>query len=294
VGRGTEAAAAVGKFTWPPLPQLVGAALIFLVIWVLLFSSFFTNYPKGLVDSLATFTIWTQTGAATQIQPFTKYLEWMAQADAPLLLLGLAGGLLVAWRASDRLSVFIGLWALGITLAYSLIQYKTPWIAVNMLLPLALLAGIMIRELWSRGTRQAVPLLLGASVALNGYQAIDLNYVHYDDETYGYVFVHTTRETFGLIDEVERRADQAGSGRETGVAIFSADYWPLPWYLRDYTRVGYHGQIVLTQEPIVILNEQQVPELDAAFTTAYAKQGQYTLRPGVELVVFLRRETYGL
>jgi predicted membrane-bound mannosyltransferase len=274
--------------------QLVGAVLIFLVIWVLLFSSFFTNYPKGLVDSLATFMIWTQTGQATQLQPPLKYLEWMLQADAPILLLGAVGGALVAVRATDRLSVFVGLWALGITLAYSLIQYKTPWIALNMLVPLALLAGILIRDLWSRATRQAVPLLLGGTVVLNGYQAVDLNYVHYDDERYGYVFVHTTRETLDLLDEIGRRATEAGTGRDTGVVLVTPDYWPLPWYLRDYPRAGFYGRIVPTQEAIVIAKVDQEKELDADFTAAYARQAQYKLRPGVDLVLYLRRSTFGL
>ena len=42
---------------------------------------------------------------------------------------GHVGGLIAAMRGRDRLWVFIGLWALGITLAYSLVSYKTPWIA---------------------------------------------------------------------------------------------------------------------------------------------------------------------
>jgi uncharacterized protein (TIGR03663 family) len=278
---------------WPAPSHLAAAAAVFVGIWVLLFSSFFTN-PKGLQASLATFAIWTQTGAATQIQPPQKYLEWMLQADAPILALGAAGGVLVAYRASDRLMTFIGLWALGITLAYSLIQYKTPWIALNMLVPLALLAGILVRELWARATRQVVPLLLGAGVLLSGFQAYDLNAVHYDDETYGYVFVHTTRETVDLVREIDAKAAQAGSGRDTGIVLVTPDYWPLPWYLRDYKRAGFFGRIVPTEEPIVIAKVDQEAELGAEFAAAYARQGQYRLRPGVDLVLYLRRSTFGL
>ena len=63
----------------------------------------------------------------------------MATADAPILILGTIGGLLAAIQGRSRLWVFIGLWALGITLAYSIVSYKTPWIVLNMLVPLALL-----------------------------------------------------------------------------------------------------------------------------------------------------------
>jgi uncharacterized protein (TIGR03663 family) len=279
--------------TWPAPTQLVGAALIFLVIWVVLYSSFFTNIPKGLVDSLATFAIWTQTGGGTQIQPPLKYLEWMLQADAPILLLGAVGGVLVAVRSRDRVELFIGLWALGITLAYSLIQYKTPWIVLNMLVPLALLAGILIRDLSAGAWRAAAPLLLGAGVVVSGYQAYDLNYVHYDDDRYGYVFVHTTRQALDLVDEIERRSPQAG-GTQAGIVFMSPDYWPLPWYFRDYPRAGFFGRIVPTQEAMVVLRVDQEPELDADFKAAYARQGEYNLRPGVDLVLYLRKSTYGL
>ena len=63
-------------------------------------------------------------------------------------MLGVIGGLIAAIRAPSRLWVVIGLWAAGITTAYSIIQYKTPWIILNMLLPLALLAGLAVSELW--------------------------------------------------------------------------------------------------------------------------------------------------
>ena len=92
-----------------PGEHLFGAGAVFLVIYVLLYSSFFTNYPQGLIDSLATFTIWTQTGEATQVQPIYKYLEWMIPIEGPILALGFVGGLIAAIRAPSRLWVVIGL-----------------------------------------------------------------------------------------------------------------------------------------------------------------------------------------
>lgn len=279
---------------WPgaiPGEHLTGAAVVFLVIYVLLYSSFFTNFPKGLVDSLATFTIWTQTGEATQVQPPWKYLEWMARAELPILVLGVAGGLIAAIRAPSRLWVVIGLWAAGITAGYSIIQYKTPWITMNMLLPLALLAGLALHTLWKAPSfRLGVPLVLAGALALSGYQAIDLNYRHYDDETYPYVFVHSTRDMLRLVDEIEATADRAGTGLETGVVIVSPDYWPLPWYFRDYPRAGFFGTIVETEEAMIVANVNQEAELAPAIEGRYNRAGTYNLRPGVDVVLFIRAD----
>ena len=43
-----------------PMDHVGAATIVFLCVYVLFFSSFFTNFPRGLVDSLATFTIWTR------------------------------------------------------------------------------------------------------------------------------------------------------------------------------------------------------------------------------------------
>jgi len=277
--------------TWIPGRHLAGAAVAFVVIYVLLYSSFFTNFPKGLIDSLATFTIWTQTGGATQAQPPEQYLLWIIPPDAVVLVLGVAGGIVAAIRAPSRLWVVIGLWAAGITTVYSIIPYKTPWILLNMLPPLALLAGLAISELWRLPRlRLGVPVVVGAAVLLSGYQAIDLNYRHYDDPTYAYVFVHSTRDMLRMIDEIEATADRAGSGLETGIVFVTPDYWPLPWYFRDYPRAGFFGSIVETEEAMIVANVNQEAELAPTIADRYDRVGQYNLRPGIDLVLFVRND----
>ena len=274
-----------------PGEHLAAAAVVFGVIYVLLYSSFFSNFPKGLIDSLATFTIWAQHGEATQVQPFEKYLVWMIPTELPILLLGLVGGLIAAIQARDRLWVVIGLWAAGITAVYSIIQYKTPWIILNMLLPLALLGGLAVSEMWrARRLRLGVPVVLGAAALLSGYQAIDLNYVHYDDETYPYVFVHSTRDMLNLIDEIEATAELAGTGKQTGIVFVTPDYWPLPWYFRDYPRAGFFGSIVDTSEAMIVANVNQEAELEPKIAGTYDKVGTYNLRPGVDLALYVRND----
>ena len=275
------------------LEHVIAAAVVFLSIYVLLYSSFFTNFPEGLIDSLATFTVWTQTGAETQVQPPQQYLVWLVQAEAPLLVLGVVGGLIAALEGRHRVWVFIGLWALGITVAYSIIKYKTPWIALNMVLPLALLGGLTIDRVGKSGRwRGAAPVVLAGAVAVGGYQAVDLSYRHYDDETYPYVFVHTTRQALALIDRIEHVSTVAGTGRDTGVVFVTPDYWPLPWYMRDYPKAGFFGKIVPTEEALIVANVNQEADL-AQYAGRYTRDGVFTLRPGVDLALYVRNDLAG-
>lgn len=275
-----------------PVERLATAGAVFLAVYVPLFSSFFSN-PQGVLDSLATFAVWTQTGGETQVQPIYRYLEWMLAADLPILALGLIGGLLVAYRGRDLTPTVIGLWALGITLAYSLVTYKTPWIALNMLVPLAILGGLAVAEVVQRvrsTTVQAVAAAgLVAALGLGAYQTVDFNFRHYDDETYPYSFVHTTRSALDLVAETTRIAALAPDDRN-GIVFVSPDYWPLPWYFRDNPKAGFFGQIVPTEEAVIVANVNQEPELDPAVIGGYRRTSEFQLRPGVNLVIYVRSD----
>jgi uncharacterized protein (TIGR03663 family) len=283
---------------------LAAGAIVFACVYVLLFSSLFTN-PKGITDSLASFANWAETGGETQVQPFVQYLVWMLRADAAILILGIVGGLFAAIRGRSRLWVFIGLWALGITLAYSIPGYKTPWIAVNMLLPLALIAGYAIHEIATlRGpARFLAPFALVVAVGWSAYQAVDLNFVNYDTDDadrYPYVFVHSTRQVFDLLDEIDALGAELGSGDETGISVVSPDYWPLPWYLRDHEGAAFWGflqnestNILDEPQPLVISNANQRPDVEAKIADSHTLVASYLLRPGVELDLWAQSNVAG-
>src|SRR5436309_7216680 len=94
--------------------------------------------------------------------------------------------------------------------------------------------------------RVSALLTLAAALALSAYQAIDLSFFRYDDDRIPYVYVHTRREFLSLVNQVEALADHNEQGRNLGGVVMSPEYWPLPWYLRDYLRAGYCVRVVET------------------------------------------------
>ena len=66
----------------------------------------------------------------------------------------------------------------------------------------------------------------------------------------------------------------------------SPDYWPLPWYLRNFSRVGYFGRMAASTEPIIIANENQKDEIETSFGQFYRQVpskmpgGSFELGPG--------------
>ena len=273
------------------------AVLVFAALWVLFYTSFFTN-SKGLADSFKTFEVWTRTGTVAHVHPFFTYAYWLTAREAPLLALGAGGAFLVVLKPKNAFALFSALWAFGMIAAYSLIPYKTPWLMLSFLVPLALISGYLIQVLYEFDKRfTGVVLFVALLIAV--YQTIDLNFFNYDndDSRYVYVYAHTTRGMLELVKKIDEVARQE-QGYETGITIVSPDYWPLPWYLRNYTRVGYFGRLAASTEPLIIANENQKPDIDANFGELYEEVpssqngGAYELRPGVKLLLYRRRKGF--
>ena len=93
-----------------------------------------------------------------------------------------------------------------------------------------------------------------------------------------------------LVDEIEATAERAGTGKQTGIVFVTPDYWPLPWYMRDYPKAGFFGQIVDTQEAMIVANVNQEAELAPSIAGKYDLVRTYNLRPGVDLALYVRSD----
>lgn len=278
----------------------IAALSLFLTVAILFYSSFFTNYPKGLYDAVRTFGLWAKTSTRIHVNPLWTYLVWMLKEESPVVLLGLVGIVLALWRRSNRFAVFTALWTLGTFAAYSLIPYKTPWLMLNIVVPMAIMGGYAFGEIYRQAGALKNPLVAQAAavlaIGLSSYQALQLNFVHYDDDRYVYVYVHTTRDVFPMIEEIDRLAKRAGTGEQTLMTVTIPEYWPLPWYLRHYPFVRY-GKPYRSDETLIISPANQQMLLMASLGGGYVQipsglnpGGTYTMRPGVELVLFARKD----
>ncbi|MCM3869422.1 MAG: TIGR03663 family protein [Pyrinomonadaceae bacterium] len=279
------------------------AIVIFLGVNILFYSSFFTN-AKGINDAVKTFEFWTKTGKKEHVKPFMTYVWWLVRQESPLLFLGTVGAALTVLKPRNVFALFSALWAFGLLAAYSLIGYKTPWLVLNFAVPLALIGGYALQAIydWGLSEIRLVIAIMLLAVAISGYKTIDLNFFNYDNdsESYVYVYAHSRREMLALVDEIDKVAQRTNRGTKTGITIVSPDYWPLPWYFRDYTGVGYHGHMTSSTEPVIIANENQGAEVQANFGDRYQQvqsgfnsAGSYALRPGVNLLLYVRRDALG-
>jgi uncharacterized protein (TIGR03663 family) len=272
--------------------QAALAAFLFAAVFVLFYSSFFHNFPHGVYDALESFKIWTKTGVTQAFYPKYAYLAWSARQEWPLLLVSAVGLLSAVLGPPRAFGLLLGIWGCGLFVAYTLIPYKTPWLVLNFTIPLAIAGGYGVAREWERASGTALHVLRAAGMALLAvllYQTIDLNFVRYDDQSQPYVYLHTTRAIDGLVRDIKAAAARSGLGEDATITIAAPEYWPLPWYLRDYHHAGYWGRIVETQAPAVVGSLAQERELEMQLGDAYRFVNSYKLRPGVTLVLFVKR-----
>jgi hypothetical protein len=92
--------------------------------------------------------------------------------------------------------------------------------------------------------------------------------------------------------QIEYYADKSGRGKEAKIDVVSPDYWPMVWYTRDYKQANFHGRIVDSNdaEMIVAKKKDQDADVIKRYSARYEYVGSYALRPGVDLVLLVRRD----
>ena len=274
---------------------LVAAAAAFIYLIVLFFSSFFT-YPDGVKAAYEAYALWTRTGSKDHTQNgMWAYFIWGWKIEAPILILSAIGFIVALAKPRHRFALFAGSWAVGILAAYTIIPYKTPWLALSFLLPMCITAGYGINELarskhWA--AKAAAILLVSVAAVVMLYQTYQLNFVRYDDDKMPYVYAHTRRGFHDLMHQVEKYADKSGKGKDAVIQIVSPDYWPMVWYLKDYSHANFHGHTVEADqaEMIIAKKDDQDDEVIRRYSAGYAYAGTYPLRPGVDLMLLVRKD----
>ena len=322
IQRGVAGVRRVGRRMCPSRDQAGAGILLFGFLFVALYSSFFTN-GRGVVEALWAPWQWSERTTTEHVKGFWYYGVLLVKLELPLLVAGVVGGL---WGAAsrDRFWLWMGAWAAGVFLAYSLIGYKTPWLILNLIVPLALLGGRAVEELARRARGQGsrlfsigMAVLVGLALLIGQYQAVTLSrhlsLTDYDDnlnrqgylpanlfpdhQTDGYVYVQTDRGLFDLLALIEEEVKRRGEGRETPILVTSPEYWPLPWYLRDYPATTYAGTLPEVSEegtlpdapPLLIVATSQLDTLRRV-SNYRVSPTSYPLRPGVQLVLLVRNE----
>lgn len=289
-------------------PYWVLAALVggFLVSAFFLSGGF--HNPRAILDGVLTYASYFKRadGVGMHDHPWDYYLRMLAYSklgagvwwSEGLILVLAACGLVVAWRQrSDRSSSaalirFLAVYTVVLTAVYSAVPYKTPWCLLGFLHGMILLAGVgavaVLSGLRKRPLQAMAFLLLLLGIGQLGQQAYRANYRYYADTRNPYVYAHTANDFLNFVKRMEELAAVAPEGHNILIKVVTPDCWPMPWYLRDFPRVGYWQDPISDQDADIVVTSLELnDEVAARLKQSYHSQ-HYGLRPEVPIVVYIK------
>jgi len=310
------------QWNWRHFAVTVGAAA---AIWLVLFSSFFTN-ASGPLDSVLTYLPWLKRagGESFHIHPWYFYLHrlaWFHPARSPVwsegLILGLAlvGATVSLAGRKTPLHRFLALYTILLTAIYSAISYKTPWCLLGFFHGMILLAGVgaaaLLELCRARMLKIALVVGLSALTVQLTWQSARANYtIERDPENRKswrasfnlaadprnpYVYAQTSPNLLELMKRVDGIARVAPTGYETVVKVMArdSDYWPAPWYLRRFENVGWYEEPPADPyAPIMLVSSEFKARYDDQSERKWIMAGIYALRPGKFFELYVELELW--
>ncbi|OVE76766.1 hypothetical protein BVX97_00520 [bacterium E08(2017)] len=297
------------------LPVLVAAAL---VVSIVLFSSFFTNW-RGVWDSVATYQIYFERGGGhntDHVHPLYYYLQILTYvkngglewSEGIILIMGLVGIVMVLLKARCLHAVdtgfarFMVVYTLLMTFVYSYIDYKTPWCMMSFLHGWIVLGGIGAAGMWALLGTWPLRTVWCVGMLLPVYnlaeQTCRATFRYGADKRNPYAYSHTVTDFLNLADRIDSIAEISPEQKDMLIVVVTnqQDAWPLPWYLRKYARKGFWNSVSdvpgeIKNPPIVVSSLDKEGEIDAYLGDSYQSE-YWGLRNEVLLSLHIRRDLW--
>jgi len=268
------------------IEPMVFSVAIFAFVCAFFYTNMFMN-SAGLWQSIANgvlFWVDKTNSWSGHFKPFDYFYTLLLKYELLLVLFSI----LSLFSLKDGFSRFCAWWAVLSLIIYSMMPYKTPFIMPNFILPMALLSGRAADYYTNRlrGLKKWIPVgLIIPALLYSAASAWDVTYVHYSDNSNGLAYVPSTEPYNQMVSDVKAYCNNY-TGNQSCVHIKLADYWPLPWSLRDCKLLYGGGSASL---PVVISEKTDYSDIIESERQKYGIPVKYEMRPGVYVYVYARR-----
>lgn len=223
--------------------HVVYGALLFIGIIFVFYTSFFTYLP-GFRDAFTrSIEYWTGVHGSERVnQPWFYYAMYLTVYEPFAILLG-ALAMFRVRTARNVLPVVLTVWILVTWMVYSAAGEKAPWLVLHVLWPPMLIASWWVGGWFDTRTslvsRFCVGLMAAGLVLWSLWFAVPINYERGDVPNDFVVYVQSSADVVEVAEVVNQAAVRSGKGLNLRVVVDEEFAWPVVWYLREYTNVGY-------------------------------------------------------
>jgi len=232
----------IGQYFKENSPDIVSAILLFVLVWIAIYSVGFTNVASlktSIPNPFAKDTslgFWlSQHDVRLGGQPWFYYLL-LALSYEPIILLGSLFGLVDSIIKKNPFYLFVAWWAVFMLAIFSWAGEKFPWLFLPPLLPLTVLTGYYIGTNW-KNFKVLSKIFWVAMAIISLFISIRLNYINHTETREMAVYVQTPLSFQKVIDKIEK--DCKDSPDKNCVLIDQKISWPLSWTFKDYSTLIY-------------------------------------------------------
>lgn len=204
--------------------------------------------------------------------PMYFYLPILALYELPVLVFGFAG-IVYFYRKNNLLMTFLGYWALTNLIMYSYIQEKVPWLVLNPLLPLAIIAACYLGEILPRlNFRKVIKykstiavIFLGVSLTFFVYSSLLLNYYRYTDAAEPIIQAAQPPQKFTkFLDKVNEISSQY-QNQSTPIQLTDVNLeTQFLWYMRHYPNIKWKTSLdAELNAPMIVVHDSDGSETEA-------------------------------
>ncbi|MGC9326281.1 MAG: flippase activity-associated protein Agl23 [Candidatus Hinthialibacter sp.] len=187
---------------------LIGVCIAMAIVLMRKFASLFSFVPKALLETS----------------------DHFSEEDSPL--------------RPDGLRILFIYWSVLSLLIYAMLEEKVPWLLVHQVLPLALLTGAFIADLWKKmgpgAMRVTFAVFVGLLAVYEARTAMQLNIYRPDDPRELMVYTQTDPSLLDVVEEIKQGAVKLGEEytpphpTRTIATFQGTSVWPYVWYFRNY------------------------------------------------------------
>ena len=195
-----------------------------------------------------------------------SYLPASIIVFLPLLIFAI----LTVLKSKNLFVAFLTYWALTNFFIYSYIQEKVPWLVLNPLLPLAIIAAIYLNEiipglkLNSRnGIIAVIFIIITSSFFI--YTGMELNFRRYTDSAEPLIQAAQPPQKYALfLDKINEISSQY-EGNSTVIQLTDGDLeTQFLWYMRHFKNVRWKVNVNSTLDaPLIIAHDGDETESEA-------------------------------
>jgi uncharacterized protein (TIGR03663 family) len=311
----------------PFLPEVLLSGALFVFIILFFYTSVFRNEISIFSIIERAFTHWMAMHRIERIGgPFHYYIPILFRYEIPVIIFGTAGFFHFlknqgrSRRRNFSFFLFLCYWALTSLLLYSYLQEKVPWLVVHIIVPFGILAGAYLGEVFSRGTEDRQPEkelsvedrnsltgqkppfqaeysgktrtliagILALTLLISLGQCISVNYYRSMEPAELMTYTQASPDIRELMEKIEG-FDRKPETLRLYVIDPNQLYWPLPWYLRDYEKIGYSSKPPASSKYdaiIVPISYDMYREIPAEEYSSY----NFTLRPGRDFTLYYKNK----